>query len=46
MEQEIMDPDLPYDLDVPDDERAITRGPMMLSSQALTKYTDDEPDTY
>jgi len=42
MEQEIMDPDLPYDLD----ERAITWGPMMLSSQALTKYMDDEPDTY
>ena len=41
-----MDPALPYDLRELDDERAITRGLMMLSPQALTKYMDDEPDTY
>lgn len=38
--------DLPYDLDEPDDEREITKGLMILSQQALSKYVAFEPDIY
>jgi hypothetical protein len=43
---ENMNPDLPYDLEEPDDEREITRALMRLSSQALSKYVNAEPDIY
>ncbi len=36
---------LPYDLEEPD-EGEITKGLMRLSQQALSKYVDNEPDTY
>ncbi|MCX6674457.1 MAG: hypothetical protein NTY37_11845 [Methanothrix sp.] len=45
-EREIMANYLPFDPQVPDDERDITRGLMSLSSQALSKYVDHEPDIY
>jgi len=38
--------DLPYDLEEPGDDREITRGLMMPSQQALSKYVDNEPDIY
>lgn len=38
--------DLPYDLEEPGDDREITRGLMILSQQALSKYVDNEPDIY
>jgi len=43
---ESMNPDLPYDLEEPDDEREITRALMRLSSQALSRYVNAEPDIY
>ena len=39
-------PKLPYDLEEPTDERAITGGLMRLSQQALSKYMDKETDLY
>ncbi len=36
---------LPYDLEEPS-EREITKGLMILSQQALSKYVDNEPDIY
>ena len=38
--------DHPYDLDEPGDEREITKGLMILSQQALSKYVAFEPDIY
>ena len=38
--------DLPYYLEVPGDDREITRGLMILSQQALSKYVNNEPDIY
>jgi len=43
---ENMNPDLPYDLEEPDDERKIARALMRLSSQALSRYVNAEPDIY
>jgi len=43
---ESMNTDLPYDLEEPNDEREITRALMRLSSQALSRYMNAEPEIY
>ena len=42
LERRIITQDLPYDLEESGGEREITRGPMRLSQQALSKYEDSE----
>ena len=37
---------LPYDLQEPDEDRAITRGLMKLSERALAPLLDNDPDIY
>jgi hypothetical protein len=46
LERRTVTQDLPYDPDEPGDDREITRGLMILSQQALSKYVDNEPDIY
>jgi len=46
LERRTVTQDLPYDLEEPGDDREITRGLMILSQQALSKYVDNEPDIY
>jgi hypothetical protein len=46
LERRIITQDLTYDLEESGGEREITRGLMRLSQQALSKYVDNEPDTY
>lgn len=43
---ESVKPDHPYDPEEPNDERKITRVLMKLSSQALSRYVNAEPDIY
>jgi hypothetical protein len=43
---ESMNPDLPYDLEEPNDEREIARALMRLSSQALSRYVNAEPEIH
>ncbi len=43
--RKIIPSQLPYDLEEPS-ERDITKGLMILSQQALSKYVDNEPDIY
>ncbi len=38
--------ELPYDLDVQEEVREITKGLMRRSQQALSKYVAAEPDIY
>lgn len=39
-------PQLPYDLEEPNEDRAITRGLMRLSERALAPLLENEPDIY
>lgn len=46
MHRNIIAHDLPFNLQESEDKRDIIRGLMSLSSQALSKYVDHEPDIY